>query len=145
LDFATNLRRTTMGGLLLLAALILFVAPASAHSYGHGHHGHAGAAARSSAPGAASSSLGEHAPLPFAAMTFVSAADGSSEPCEAPGHSGMDHSGCCASSHCPTAHSGLPIVQAAIFVPARTIILPMASGLVDGISAGPGDRPPRIS
>ena len=131
-----TLRRKTMAGLLLVAAIILFAAPADAHARGEGHHGHAAIGFGSSYDTHPDS----RAPLP-AAVTFVSADDGQNEPCGVPGHV-PGNAGCCASSHCPTAPGGLLVAAAMMLVPMPPAMLPASSPMAEGIAAGPGNRPP---
>jgi hypothetical protein len=148
--FRKMLRRATLGGLLLLASLILLVAPASAHGGSHhgSHHGHAAVAGHTSplAAKAVGPLAAEPATAPSATMSFGLAAssNGSTEPCGRPGHM-PGHAGCCGSSHCPTAQGGLPVAAVPIVAPAASTIVSMSTTMAHGIASGPGERPPRLS
>jgi hypothetical protein len=131
---------TTMG-LLTLGALVLFVAPVSAHSIGHGHHQQAVLGHLSTSK----SGSDHYATSPAAAVTFVSADDGFGKPCDDhPGHI-PGHAGCCASSHCPQTYGGIAIDAVALPAPTASSVRPLSAAPVDGIAARPGERPPRLS
>ena len=130
-----------MMGLLMLAGLVVFVAPARAHGISYGHHQQAVAGHLSGLKDGSD----HHAASPAGALTVVSADDGSSEPCDDhPGHM-PGHAGCCASSHCPPTYGGIAIDAVALLAPTASSVRPLSTEPVDGIAARPGEKPPRIS
>jgi hypothetical protein len=143
-SFGKVLRRTTMAGLLMLAALVLFAAPASAHGIPHDHHQQA--IINQALPDTSCQDVSDHDGTSSpAGVTFVMADRGSSDPCGARGHGMPGHAGCCASSHCPPTGSGLTVAAIALTLRAASGVLPASMAPVDGIAARPGEKPPRIA
>jgi hypothetical protein len=135
------LRRMTTMGLLMLAALVMFVAPASAHGISYRHHQQAVVGHMSGLTDGSD----HHATSPAAAVTVVSADDGSSDPCDDhPGHM-PGHAGCCASSHCPPTYGGIAIDAVVLPAPTASSEPRLSIEPVDGIAARPGEKPPRVS